>query len=133
VRTLIDTNIAIHLRDGDARIAARLAELPAHPAISVLTRVELEGGVYRNPDETPALRERVDLMLSQFPELPFTSEEAIAYGRIVERCGFSRPRIIDRMIAATAIVADATLITINAADFREIAGLKLESWDAGPG
>ena len=67
-------------------------------------------------------------MLSQFAELPLTSEEAIAYGRIVERCGFSRPRIIYRMIAATAIVADATLITINAADFREIDGLRLEDW-----
>jgi predicted nucleic acid-binding protein len=32
------------------------------------------------------------------------------------------------MIAATAIVAGATLITMNAQDFRGIDGLRLEAW-----
>jgi tRNA(fMet)-specific endonuclease VapC len=130
VRALIDTNIAIYLRDDHPAISAAVTRLAEAPMLSVLSRVELEGGTYRDPGEAGILRQRVDALLKIMDELPFTSAEAEVYGRIVERCGFSRPRIIDRMIAATAIVADATLITINAADFREIAGLKLESWDA---
>jgi predicted nucleic acid-binding protein len=129
VRALIDTNIAIYLRDDHPAISAAVTRLAEAPMLSVLSRVELEGGIYRDPGEAGILRQRIDALLKIMDELPFTSAEAEVYGRIVERCGFSRPRIIDRMIAATAIVADATLITINAADFREIAGLKLESWD----
>ena len=125
---LIDTNVAIHLRDRDIPIIRKLAELPAQPAISVITRVELEGGVYRDPAEALLVRGRVEAMLEDFQEIPFTTTEAIAYGRIIELCGFSRPRIVDRMIAATAIVASATLITLNPRDFRDIPGLVIEDW-----
>ena len=34
------------------------------------------------------------------------------------------------MIVATALVHDLTLVTMNGADFNDIAGLKLEVWDA---
>lgn len=125
---IIDTNVAINLRDGEAGVAARIRQLSLQPMISALTRVELEGGVYRNPDEAAVFRSRLDLMLTQFEQLPFTSEEASVYGRIVEQCGYSRAKVIDRMIAATAIVAGATLITLNPRDFRAIHGLQLEDW-----
>ncbi|WP_114950986.1 PIN domain-containing protein [Sphingosinicella terrae] len=125
---IIDTNVAIHLRDGHPVISARIAALPTHPMISVLTRVELEGGVFRAGDEAAPIRARLDLLLSQYAELPLTGAEASIYARIVERCGYSRPRIIDRLIAATAIVHDAVLVTLNAADFRGIPDLKLETW-----
>ena len=108
----------------------RLAELATQPAISVVTRVELEGGVYRDPTVAPVLRARLDLMLEEFEELPFTSAEAVAYGRIVEQCGYSRPKIPDRMIAATAIVAQAALITLNPRDFQHVPGLTIEDWSA---
>lgn len=130
MRFIVDTNVAIHLRDGNSEVVGLLAGLPVQPAISILTRVELEGGVYRDPGAAPLLRTRVDLLLSQFPSLPFKEEEAEAYGRIVAQCGFSRARIVDRMIAATAIVADATLITMNGGDFRGIDELKLEVWSS---
>ena len=125
---LIDTNVAIHVRDRDDAVIHRLARLAAQPVISVITRVELESGVYRNAALASVLRPRVDLMLEDFEELPFTSAEAEAYGQIVEHCGYSRPKIIDRMIAATAIVADSILITLNPRDFRGIPGLTIENW-----
>jgi predicted nucleic acid-binding protein len=128
VASIVDTSIAIFLRDDHPEITAAVARLPKAPMISVLTRVELEGGIYRDPAEAPLLRSRVDALLAMMPELPFTSTEAEAYGRIVAQLGYSRRRIVDRMIAATAIVAEATLITINGDDFRGIDGLKLETW-----
>lgn len=128
MRSIIDTNIAILLRDGDERISERIAALPEAPLLSILSRVELEGGVYRDRTEAALLRARVDAMLGIVEELPFATSQAVAYGRIVEQCGFSRALIIDRMIAAQAIVADALLITLNARDFRTIPGLELEDW-----
>lgn len=41
---------------------------------------------------------------------------------------FSRRRIIDRMIAAQALLHDATLVTMNGEDFKDIPGLKLLIW-----
>jgi tRNA(fMet)-specific endonuclease VapC len=127
---IIDTNIAVHLLDGDPTVSARVHELPVAPVISVLTRVELEGGVYRDPEEAAVLRPRLDLILEGLDILPFTGVEAEIYGRIVEGSGYSRAKVIDRMIAATAIAADATLITLNSRDFRNIAGLRLEDWSS---
>lgn len=128
MRPLIDTNIAIFLRDGDPEITARLRTLTSLPLISVVTRVELEGGVYRDRGTAAVLRDRLDLLLASLEELPFGTAEAAAYGRIVESCGYSRPRLLDRMIAATALVAGARLITTNATDFKDIADLRLEDW-----
>jgi predicted nucleic acid-binding protein len=130
VISILDTNIAVYIRDGDPVLRARASKLPVHPVISVLTRVELEAGVYRDPAEALLLRARTDLLLSQLIELPFTSAEAKVYGRIIERSGYSRAKVIDRMIAATAIAAGATLFTLNARDFRGIPELKLEDWSA---
>jgi predicted nucleic acid-binding protein len=130
---LIDTNVAIHLRDGAEAAVVRLAAMEAFPLLSIVSRVELEGGVYRDPARAPLLRPRLDLLLESLAVLPFGDPEAAAYGSIVERSGFSRVRILDRMIAATALVHDATLITFNGADFRDIAGLRLEEWPLGTG
>jgi tRNA(fMet)-specific endonuclease VapC len=60
--------------------------------------------------------------------LPFGEKEAAHYGRIVAKSGFSRSRVIDRIIAAQAIAIGATLITMNGPDFRDIDDLQLEIW-----
>ena len=46
---LLDTDVASHLRDGDPEVAQKVAALEGAVLISVVTRVELEGGVYREP------------------------------------------------------------------------------------
>lgn len=129
---LLDTSVAISLRDGDEAILERIQDLPSMPMISVITRVELEGGVHRFPRLAPLLRPRLDLLLAQVTQLPFEEEQATAYGRIVEMTGYSRARVIDRMIAAQAIVASARLATTNVRDFRDIPGLLVEDWSRGP-
>lgn len=130
MRCLIDTNVAILLRDGEAAILDRLQTFSAPALLSSVSRVELESGVYRDPQLTPILRPRLAQMLDVLVELPFGPPEAAAYGAIVQACGFSRTRIIDRMIAAQAISAGTTLVTLNARDFRDIPGLAIEDWSA---
>lgn len=130
LRFLIDTNIAIEWRDGSASIIARLATLPAPPTISIITQIELDGGVHREPRLSAVRRKRLDLLLAELQVLEFDRSMAAIYREIVAHCVFSRPRILDRLIAATAIANDLTLITINGSDFREIPGLTLEIWPA---
>ena len=96
----------------------------------MVTRIELEGGVHRMPTLAARRRARLDELLTEMPVLDFTAPMAGIYGDIVQKLGYSRPRILDRMIAATAIVHGLTLITMNADDFRGIPGLALEIWPA---
>lgn len=125
---LLDTNVAIHLRDGDPTVSAKVAALEGAVLLSIISRVELEGGVYRDPQETGVRRARLDLMLDALPVLDFGREAADAYRAIVEAAGYSRRKILDRMIAAQALVHRAALVTRNAADFQDIPGLVLVAW-----
>jgi predicted nucleic acid-binding protein len=125
---LIDTNVAIHLRDGDVAVTDRVAALDGAVLISIVTRVELEGGVYREPTHAAVRRARLDTMLAAIPTLTFDEPAADAYGRIVAHAGYSRRKLLDRMIAAQALVHRATLVTLNADGFRDIPGLLVEAW-----
>jgi len=128
VSYLLDTNIAIHVRDGDPLIMERVAALEGAILLSIITRVELEGGVYREPSEARLRRARLDLLLEALPILTFDAESADAYRAIIEAAGYSRRKILDRMIAAQALVHRATLVTRNATDFHDVPGLSLLEW-----
>jgi tRNA(fMet)-specific endonuclease VapC len=125
---LLDTNVAIHLRDGDAIITNRVAALDSAVLMSVVTRVELEGGVHRDLMDVPVRRARLDALLSAIPTLAFDDAAADAYGAIVSHAGYSRRKLLDRMIAAQAVVHRATLVTMNPDDFSDIAGVALLAW-----
>jgi predicted nucleic acid-binding protein len=131
---LLDTNVLIHLRDGDPEIARRVAALDGAVLMSIISRVELEGGVYRDPAQAGLRRPRLDAILRLLPILAFDDAAADAYRGIVEAAGYSRRKLLDRMIGAQALVHRATLVTLNPSDFRDIPGLDLLAWCAlGPG
>lgn len=125
---LLDTSVAIHLRDGDATVTDRLAALEGAVLMSIVTRVELEGGVYRTPAHAALRRARLDTLLTAIPTLAFDEVAAEAYGMIVAHAGYSRRKLLDRMIAAQALVHRATIVTLNRADFADIPGLKVVVW-----
>ncbi len=125
---LLDTDIAIHLRDGDEVVTAKVAALTGAILLSVVSRVELEGGVYRDAAQAGVRRPRLDAILAALPVLAFDDIAADAYRKIVESAGYSRRKILDRMIAAQALVHRATLVTRNAGDFRDVPGLDLLAW-----
>lgn len=127
---LIDTSVAIHLRDATAGVGDRIAELQTQAFLSVVSLVELEGGIAAVPSISALRRAKLDILLQNFDLIDFTHSMAEQYGTIVTQNGFSRSRIIDRMIAATALVHGLTLITTNGPDFSKIDGLNLLVWDA---
>ena len=125
---LIDTNIAIHARDGTDAILDKLLEHDGAVLLSALSLAELQRGSYRDPHFTAIRQDRLDVLLRGLPVLPFDAAAARAYGRIIAQCGWARGRDYDRMIAAHAISSSSTLVTNNVADFRDIPGLLIENW-----
>lgn len=98
--------------------------------MSVLTVVELEGGVADARPGRVTRREGVDTMIELLRVLPFGAPEAARSGKIVQELGFSRSKIVDRMIAAQALSVRATVATLNLRDFKSIAGIRLEDLSA---
>lgn len=124
----IDTNIAIALRDGDVDVRERVLELEGTPVLSVITRIELENGVNRDPASADLRRRLLDRLLETLVVEMFTPADILAYGAIVHVNGYDRQRTLDRLIAAQAISRNARLVTRNGKDFQRIAGLQLEVW-----
>ena len=126
----IDTDVAIALRDADRATLRLIDELPELPVISMITRIELENGVNAEPGLERLRRRLLDRFLETIAIEMFTHADILAYGAIVYNLSYDRRTTLDRLIAAQAIVRDATLITRNGRDFRRIEGLRLVEWEA---
>jgi tRNA(fMet)-specific endonuclease VapC len=125
---LIDTNIAIHARDGTDSVLEKLAEHSDAVLLSALSLAELQRGLYKNPAYAALRRVRLEVLMEHIPILPFDAAAAQIYGQIIAQCGWVRGRDYDRMIAAHAISTGSILVTNNEADFRDILGLTIENW-----
>ena len=90
--------------------------------------MELEGGVVREPAQAALRRARLDTILRTTPVLDFDARCADAYRAIVEAAGYSRRKLLDRMIAAQALVHGATLVTLNPYDFTDVPALPILNW-----
>jgi predicted nucleic acid-binding protein len=109
---LIDTDVFIdHLR-GTAAI--RPANHRLH--YSVITRAELFAGNSATNLTTQ--------LLSPFRELPVDRDIAERAGRLVREFGL---RLLDALIAATAIEHGLQLSTRNVKDFNQVRGLRLRT------
>jgi predicted nucleic acid-binding protein len=73
-------------------------------------------------------RARLDAILAAVPALAFDDTAAEVYGTIVANAGYSRRKLLDRMIAAQALVHRATLVTRNDGGYADISDLALMAW-----
>lgn len=125
---MLDTDVAIHLRDGDPTVTAKVAQVGDAVLMSIVTRVELEGGVHRDPLQASIRRARLDAILAAIPTIAFDDAAAAEYGAIVANAGYSRRKLLDRMIAAQALVHRASLVTRHASDYSDVPNLSLIVW-----
>lgn len=135
LRFLLDTNIVSEARRPrpNASIVAHLLEFEAEVAIAAPTWHELWFGCYRLP--ISAKRASLDFYLTTaiagvIPILPYDDRAAEWQAR--ERARLTAlgktPGFVDAQIAAVAVTNDLALVTLNAADYRDFAGLTLLDW-----
>ena len=130
---LLDSNICIYyMRKGKESklIDAKLLQHKKDDIrLSAIVVAELLHGAYHSKRVEQNLRETLDF-IADFEVIAFDEPEADAYGQILaslERKG----HVIgnnDIMIAATALIRNATLVTNNTHEFSRIDGLKLDDW-----
>ena len=98
-----------------------------------MVKAELYYGAYwsAQSDSNLAL---LDQFCARFVSLPFDDDAAIVYGRIRADLRSKGTPIgpNDLMIAAIALVHDATLVTHNVKEFARVNGLSLEDWEHEP-
>ena len=120
-RLLLDTTIFIHYFRGREEARECLDRLADDPDIEVLVSAVTEAELFfgcRN--ETQELRTAE--VWGTFNVLSLTREIMIEAGRIRRSTG-GRPRLADMLIAATARLESAALLTHNLKDFQEVPGL----------
>lgn len=103
--------------------------LPSEPVITTVTLAELSVGPLVSEDETERIARQAQLQQAEadFDPLPFDSEAARAFGRVVASLRAAgrktNTRAYDAMIAAIALANDVPLYTCNPKDFAGISGL----------
>jgi predicted nucleic acid-binding protein len=117
-RGVLDTSVVIDLDDLDP------SRLPVEVAVSAITMAELAAGPHAttDPDVRGRRQDRLQRAEAAFDPLPFDGDAARAYGRIfaaVTAAGRKArgARVVDLLIAATALAAELPLYTRNGDDF----------------
>ena len=124
MRWTIDTNVWIDAMAGEpcAEHALKVATLDEWCGYSAISRLEVLSFSQLTEGEMTAFR----AMLDQYVEVPIDNEvieEAARLRRLV------KVKAPDAIVAATALIRHATLITRNMNDFRRIPGLSSRSPD----
>lgn len=119
---LLDTNICVRaLRDPACRIAWRIDQAASGTlALSAISHAELIVGAQRGGAGALA---RLAAFVERVPVAPFDATAARAFARAQRARGK-----YDRLIAGHALALDATLVTHNLRDFRDVPGLRIEDW-----
>jgi tRNA(fMet)-specific endonuclease VapC len=127
---LLDTNTLIYFFKGQGQVAGRLLSVaPSELGISAIVLHELETGIAKSTSPEKR-RQQLETLVSAAVFFPFAKAEARAAALIrrdLEEAG-TPIGTLDTLIAATALVNRATLVTHNTREFSRIPGLALDDW-----
>ena len=132
MRYLLDTNVCIAARRGNALVRHRLAGVaPTDCGLSVVSLYELYAGVERCRHPVTE-RQKVDLFANALHVLPFdrdAAEHTVRTRWHLERQGQTIGPY-DLMLAGQALSLGVNPITHNAGEFQRVPGLALADWQA---
>ena len=128
---MLDTCICVdYLRAKNENLLKKVRSFnPRQIKIPSIVLAELLHGAYHSKRVEKNLRDTIDL-IADFEVIPFDKLEADTYGQILDSLE-RKGHVIgnnDIMIAATALIRNATLVTNNTREFSRIDGLKLYDW-----
>ena len=132
IKYLVDTNILGYFaRNSSAALQKRMltALKKQDVAVSAITRAETKFGLALLQSDDKR-RRTIDLLLNEFPVLPWTGQAADRYGEIaahLQQIG-QAIGVMDTQIAAHTLVLDLSLVTHNTRHFERVPGLKLHDW-----
>lgn len=118
---MVDTDILIdHLRgvQGATSFLERIARGEYQAMVSVITELELFAGTMKNGEAQKVLN-----LLSMMSPIPVGSETARKAGEILRQHRNSGLSALDAIIAASALLNNAVLVTRNVKHFRPVEGL----------
>jgi len=124
-RYLLDASVSFALLGGEQTVLGRLAQLETQQvALSAIAWSEALAAA----SQDRRLKENIDLCRQNLDILPFHRASAEAYGALLEAVAPKRRRILDRMVAAQALEAGLTLVTLTPEIFEDIQGLTILNW-----
>ena len=132
MKRLLDTSTLVDFLRGDANTVAAMRRADVSDLVtSTLVVEELFAGTALARDSHTELF-RVDSLLRPLRVLPFDQKSARAAGllRMMLQKQGTPIGNSDRMIAATAIAHDASVVTSNVHEFARVPGLIVEDWRA---
>lgn len=131
-RYLLDTDTVVDVLRGRYGVADRLSAVsPDDVRVSAMTVAELYYGALRSTD--PARnRAEVDRLLAEIGILQFGRAAAAHHADIRVALRHQPIGSGDMIVAATALAADAVVVTANGREFGRVPGLATESWRATP-
>ena len=127
---LLDTNIIIYYFKGVPTVVERmLAAQPSEIVLSSVSVHEIEYGLEKSTAGAER-RRQWETFLQNVAIVPFGVEEARVSATI--RASLERQGLpigpYDLLIAATALVSGAVLVTRNLREFERVKGLRTENW-----
>lgn len=119
---LLDTNILIEVFKGKPEITEQLFQIGAdNISLSVISEMELYVGAFNKAEQS-----KIQQSLNKLLVYPVTSDISYCAVNLIARYSKSHNLMIpDALIAATALVNNCRLFTLNTRDFRYIDRLSI--------
>ena len=105
-------------------------EVPSQLSVSVITEMEVEYGLSRNPGLSPRVREAMRTLLNTITVLSFEREDARVAAQLRASLNSKGTPIgaYDLLLAACALRRGLKIVTHNAREFARVGGLGIEDW-----
>ena len=117
------------LRTLQGALVAKVSAVNA-PAVSALTRMEVDYGLALNAERARKLVPVLDAFFSAIATLPFDVVDAQAAAAIRAALKTRGQPIgaYDVLIAATGLARGLVVVTSNTSEFKRVGGLQVEDW-----